>query len=116
MAPLARMTAYDETTTAAPPRSVRGRLRALAHRTLMRFAKPYARWRAREADTAGRLARLEREFDHARRRHSEQIERLEDLVCELVLAVEALRRSGGDAAATELDSGAARLAERADDG
>ena len=48
------------------------------------------------------LARLQAEFEHVRKRHTEQIERLEDLVRELVLTAESLRREvsrdedGGD--------------------
>jgi hypothetical protein len=38
------------------------------------------------------VARLEAEFEQLRKRHTEQIERLEDLVRELVLTAETLRR------------------------
>lgn len=38
------------------------------------------------------MRRLEADFDHVRERHTEQIERLEELVRELVLAAESLRR------------------------
>lgn len=53
---------------------------------------PYARYRARQAAAAAALARLQDDFEHVRKRHTEQIERLEDLVRELVLTAEALRR------------------------
>jgi hypothetical protein len=36
---------------------------------------------------------LEADLEHVRERHTEQIERLEDLVRELILALEALRTS-----------------------
>jgi hypothetical protein len=42
---------------------------------------------------AATLARLEADFEHVCGRHTEQIERLEDLVRELVLTAESLRRS-----------------------
>jgi glucose-6-phosphate-specific signal transduction histidine kinase len=53
---------------------------------------PYARYSARQATTAATLGRLERDFEHLRKRQAEQIERLEDLVRELVLTAESLRR------------------------
>jgi hypothetical protein len=40
---------------------------------------------------AATLKRLEADFGHLRERHTEQIERLEDLVRELILAAESLR-------------------------
>jgi hypothetical protein len=42
---------------------------------------------------AGALGRLEADFEHLRERHTEQIERLEELVRELILTAESLRRS-----------------------
>jgi hypothetical protein len=63
-------------------------------RLLTRFASPYLRLREREAATAAHLARLEADFEHERRRNAERLERLEDLVRELILAAESLRRSG----------------------
>lgn len=53
---------------------------------------PYARYRARQASLAATIGRLEADFEHVRERHTEQIERLEDLVRELVLTAESLRR------------------------
>jgi hypothetical protein len=55
-------------------------------------ARPYARRRAREAQVTATLARLQAELEHVSERHTEQIERLEELVRELVLTAEALRR------------------------
>jgi hypothetical protein len=60
---------------------------------LWRLARPYARRRAREAHMAASLGRLEAQFGHVRERHDEQIERLEELVRELVLTAESLRRA-----------------------
>jgi hypothetical protein len=71
----------------------RPRLRGLARRGAWRFARPYARRRARESAAEDALARLQADFEHVSRRHTEQIERLEDLVRELVLTVESLRRA-----------------------
>jgi hypothetical protein len=92
------MTAEDQTRSAtrnAPPlQRLRPRLRRIARRALLRAAPPYARHRARQAATATTLARLQDDFEHVRKRHTEQIERLEDLVRELVLTAEALRRGG----------------------
>jgi len=63
----------------------------------MRRAFPsYARYSARQASTAATIARLEQDFEHIRKRHTEQIERLEDLVRELILTAEALRREIGE--------------------
>lgn len=56
------------------------------------MARPYARRRAREAQVTATLARLQAELEHVSERHTEQIERLEELVRELVLTAEALRR------------------------
>jgi len=59
---------------------------------LLRTLPPYARYSARQASTAAALERLERDFEHVRKRHTEQIERLENLVGELILTAESLRR------------------------
>ena len=61
-------------------------------RWLLRAFPPYARYSARQASTAAALERLERDFEHIGERHTEQIERLEDLVRELVATAESLRR------------------------
>jgi hypothetical protein len=92
------MTADDQTRPAAArlpdlPRRSRRRLPAIARRGLLRVARPYARRRAREAAMAAALGRLEADFEHLRRRHTEQIARLEDLVRELILSAESLRRA-----------------------
>jgi hypothetical protein len=90
------MTADDQTRPAAPvaasPRGSRRRLRALARRALPRIVPVYARRRARAIELEATVRRLEGDFEHVRERHTEQIERLEDLVRELVLAAESLRR------------------------
>jgi alanyl-tRNA synthetase len=39
------------------------------------------------------IARLDADFQHVRQRHTEQIERLEDIARELVLAVESVRHA-----------------------
>lgn len=57
----------------------------------------YARYSARQASVSARLDRLDQALEKTGERHTEQIERLEDIVCELVLAVEALRREIGEA-------------------
>ena len=92
----APMPADDQTRLATrlaqPLRRSRQRLRSVARRGLRRVARPYARRRSRRADTVARLGRVETELEHVGERHSEQIERLEDLVRELVLTAEALRR------------------------
>ena len=102
----APMPADDQTrpaTSIAPAlRRVRLRLLGIARRGLLWTARPYARHRARQAEMTATLARLQAEFEHVRKRHTEQIERLEDLVRELVLTAESLRREvsrdedGGD--------------------
>lgn len=75
----------------SPGRS-NARIAEVARAGLSKLVPQYARYRARQAEVAGALARLQAEFEHVRERHDEQIERLEDLARELVLAVEALRR------------------------
>jgi hypothetical protein len=94
------MTADDQTRPAAPiassPRGLRRRLRDLARRALPRIAPVYARRRARAIELEATVRRLQADFEHVRERHTEQIERLEDLVRELVLVAEALRRDAAD--------------------
>jgi hypothetical protein len=77
--------------TAGPPGS-RRRGRELARRALWRLAPAYARRRSRRLGTAAAVERLEADLERLRERHTEQIERLEDLVRELVLTAETLRR------------------------
>jgi hypothetical protein len=73
-------------------RSRRG-LGATARGLLWWVARPYARRRSREVQMAAAIERLEADLKHIRKRHTEQIERLEDLVRELVLTAESLRRA-----------------------
>jgi hypothetical protein len=68
-------------------------VRGLARRALPRIAPVYARRRARAIELEATVRRLQADFEHVRERHTEQIEWLEDLVRELVLATESLRRS-----------------------
>jgi len=68
-----------------------------AARGLRRILRPLLRGRERRAELAAEVARLRAELDHTSERHTEQIERLEDLVRELVLAAEALRRASSQA-------------------
>jgi hypothetical protein len=69
------------------------RLRQIARRAIWLVARPYASRRARDTQTAARVGRLEAELEHLRERHTEQIDRLEELVRELVLTAESLRRA-----------------------
>jgi hypothetical protein len=71
------------------------RARELARRAMWRFVPAYGRRRARNASESDRLRRLELELEHVSERHSEQINRLEDLTRELVLSVASLRREIG---------------------
>jgi hypothetical protein len=89
------MTADDQMTAPIPagPRDVaRRRARELARRAMWRLAPAYARRRARNATAATTLQRLQDDLERVNKRHTEQIERLEDLTRELVLTVEVLRR------------------------
>jgi hypothetical protein len=89
------MRASDPITTkisAAGALTGRRRARELARRALWRIAPAYARRRSGRIATASALERLQAEFEQLRKRHTEQIERLEDLVRELVLTAETLRR------------------------
>lgn len=79
----------DRGPVAVPTRSWPQRMRALSRKGLLLLARPQARYQ-RELDetvVAG-LERLER--------YAEQIEYLEDLVGELILTVESLRRMVAD--------------------
>jgi hypothetical protein len=60
---------------------------------MWRFAPAYARRRARAASEADRLRLVELELKRVSERHTEQIDRLEDLARELVLSVASLRRA-----------------------
>ena len=90
------MTADDQTTghiaDAATPGAERRRSREFVRRAIWRLAPAYARRRARRATMADSLRRLQDDFEHVRKRHTEQIERLEQLARELVLTAESLRR------------------------
>ncbi|HEY2180648.1 MAG TPA: hypothetical protein VGH09_03150 [Solirubrobacteraceae bacterium] len=68
------------------------RPRELARRALWRFAPGYARRRSGRRGTAATVERLQADFERLRERHTEQIDRLEDLVRELILTAETLRR------------------------
>jgi hypothetical protein len=83
---------HESNSAAVLPDGLRQRLRPLARRVMWRAARPYARRRARAADLEGSLARLQSDFDHVSKRHTEQIERLEDVTRELILTAESLRR------------------------
>lgn len=74
-------------------RLLRGGVRPLAHRALWRLAPAYAARRAARAGLPAALARVQGEVEHLGERHEEQLERLEDLARELILAVESLRRA-----------------------
>lgn len=87
------MSTSDQTRKPAPGGTAgRGGARAFARRALWRLAPGYARRRSRRIALAGRVEGLESEMRRLGERHGEQIERLEDLARELILAVEALRR------------------------
>lgn len=89
------MRASDPITTkisAAGGLTGRRHARELARRALWRLAPAYASRRSARIARASALERLQAEFEQLRKRHTEQIERLEDLVRELVLTAERLRR------------------------
>lgn len=96
----APMNADDQTTSPArKARLARGatrRPRLLARYVLLRVARPYMIRRAREAESAAALVRVQAELEHLQERHCEQIERLEDLARELVATAEALRQRVAD--------------------
>jgi SAM-dependent methyltransferase len=107
------MTAEDQTTpTARAAETLRrgpgaastpGRgPRALLRRVLLRALRPYAHHQ-HELDT--QLVAVQRSQQAALERHTEQIERLEELARELILTAESLRRASADAAG---DAAAAR--------
>jgi len=87
-----------------PLQGSRQRLRSVARKGLWRWARPYARRRARRAEAVSKLARLESVVE----RQSEQVERLEDLVREIVLSVESLRREIGRGGGAAVEPGEGR--------
>jgi molecular chaperone GrpE (heat shock protein) len=93
------MTADDQNTSAARFAlllSARRRARAVGSRALATLAPPIARRRSRRAELEATLHRLQADFEHVSKRHTEQIERLEDLVSELIVTAEGLRRRIAD--------------------
>jgi hypothetical protein len=93
------MTAEDQMTAqiaAGTLDGARRRSRELARRAMWRLAPGYARRRAGNATAAETLQRLQDDVEHVSKRHTEQIERLEDLTRELVQTVEILRREIAD--------------------
>jgi hypothetical protein len=95
--PHASMLAQTQPTPAPPvahmlQRFRRG-LRPTVRQALWRVARPYARCRTRDVQMAAAVERLQADVEHIRKRHTEQIERLEELVRELVLTAESLRRA-----------------------
>jgi hypothetical protein len=67
------------------------RLRIASHRTPV--VRSLLRRRARRAALVAQVSQLQADVDRLSERHGEQIARLEDLVRELVLTAESLRRS-----------------------
>jgi hypothetical protein len=95
------MTADDQNTSAARFAlllSARRGARAVGFRAFTKLAGPLARRRFRRAELAATLHRLQADFEHVSKRHTEQIERLEDLVSELIETAEGLRRRIADPA------------------
>jgi hypothetical protein len=88
--PASRQMNADDQTTAQSDAASRRRFRGKLRTALAPVLRPYLRHRA---ETVTALARLEAEIGHLRERHTEQIERLEDIARELVLTAEALRRA-----------------------
>lgn len=81
---------------AAPPRR---RFRRVVRSGLLRAIRPYTHYqRELDAEVVGAIQRQQAELEHVRLRHSEQIERLEQFVRELVLTAESLRRATADTA------------------
>jgi SAM-dependent methyltransferase len=73
--------------------------RAALRRVVGRLVPALRRARAREQALATTVGRLEGEVAALRERHTEQIERLEDFVRDLIVTVESLRREAEDAQA-----------------
>jgi 2-polyprenyl-3-methyl-5-hydroxy-6-metoxy-1,4-benzoquinol methylase len=91
-----------------PPRGLRGALRW----AVLRALGPYAHHqRELDGELVAAMHRLWQSHQHVAERHGEQIERLEQLMRELILTAESLRRAAGDAA--EGAAEAAGVARRA---
>jgi 2-polyprenyl-3-methyl-5-hydroxy-6-metoxy-1,4-benzoquinol methylase len=89
-------------------------LRAALRRAALRAVGPYAHHqRELDGELVGALHRLWEGQNHLAVRHTEQLERLEDLARELILTAESLRRaaSGAAAAAAEAQGAGARASE-----
>ncbi len=97
-----QMTSDDEKKQASRPagasRSLYSRVRPFVRGLLWRAAPGYAGRRSARLQALTRLAGVEAELNRLGERHGEQIELLEDLARELILAAESLRRGAGDVA------------------
>jgi hypothetical protein len=82
------MTPDDQITAQARAAGSAHGARELARRALWRLAPGYARRRSRKRGLAAAVERLQAVSE----RHTEQIERLEELARELVMTAESLRR------------------------
>jgi SAM-dependent methyltransferase len=103
------MTADDQTTSAAraaellrqgpsAPSAPHGRgLRGAVRAGLLRAMRPFTHHQYElDGEIVAALGRQQAELEHVRERHTEQIERLEQLTRELILTAESLRRGTSD--------------------
>jgi SAM-dependent methyltransferase len=83
-----------------------GSPRAVLRRLVLRLIHPFIHHqREVDGEIVGALRQQEAELEHVAERHSEQIERLEDLVRELILTAEQLRKATTEALAAVGPSG-----------
>lgn len=87
-------------------------LRGAVRKTLLRAMGPFTHYqRELDAEIMAALGRQQAELEHLSERHTEQIERLEEIARELIRTAESLRRASDDAARDA--ARATALAERA---
>lgn len=78
--------------------------RGLLRRFVLRLIHPFVHHqREVDGEIVGALRQQEAELEHLAERHSEQIERLEDLARELILTAEQLRKAGGEGSEAHSD-------------
>jgi SAM-dependent methyltransferase len=78
-------------------------LRGLLRRAMLRLIHPFVHHqREVDGEIVGALRQQEAELEHLTERHSEQIERLEELARELILAAEQLRKALADTSTTTI--------------
>jgi SAM-dependent methyltransferase len=103
--PLARAAEFVQRGPAPSPTLGRHTPRGLLRRVVLRLIHPLTHHqREVDGEIVGALRQQEAELEHVAERHSEQIERLEDLARELILTAEQLRKDAAEACGDAADA------------